>query len=663
MSKAITKPQSFVWPIKETESTVEIDLGFIVSIEKTSGAITGLGPHKVEGPFKIKKGESWFGPRDLELSDFAWDNKDASLTLSYKDKTSLRLVFGEHKITGRLKGVGSLYRFPCFAGLKVDDDELITTNNFGEIIPDPVNTMKLNVKTASCSWHEYFVARPVEGIPGCIHEGGKNTYRIGYAGLASMPWLFYGSKEEGFYIASYDERFYNTYMHIEGTDSLLLALEKFGGKESFDSGLAEFSYLNSDWHEAARRYRAWLLTWYKPGPVPEWVWEENGLVVHYDFKFQSGEICHRFSDIPELYEMAKDAGFKHLYVSAWNEGGFDTLYPQFFPDLELGTIRDLKKAIDYVKADDGKISFYINTRIFNHRSEFYKTLGKKMAARNKDGSEYTEKYGGETFSCMCLAEKSWTKILKDTILWLINDMGATGMYIDQVGSFPRMCYANEHTHDRHDMWSLGYRDLLSSLNKEAEGDPFFIMEGCGDIYSQYVGAQLVHASWGLYTPYGHPEIYKYTLPEIIHIDMVHPKPVPIDVDAIGLNPVEVSSKMFLLGTHFWLYDHVLDDPELWDFLTKLFRIRTEIQPQLRRTRFVDDNGINSDFAKRYSSLEEEMILFYNPEDKEEIELSIAVPETVEAMFLGDEKPQLIATKDGKLPTKSQNLGFFRWYKG
>ncbi|MDD4263057.1 MAG: DUF6259 domain-containing protein, partial [Firmicutes bacterium] len=491
MSKAITKPQSFVWPIKETESTVEIDLGFIVSIEKTSGAITGLGPHKVEGPFKIKKGESWFGPRDLELSDFAWDNKDASLTLSYKDKTSLRLVFGEHKITGRLKGVGSLYRFPCFAGLKVDDDELITTNNFGEIIPDPVNTMKLNVKTASCSWHEYFVARPVEGIPGCIHEGGKNTYRIGYAGLASMPWLFYGSKEEGFYIASYDERFYNTYMHIEGTDSLLLALEKFGGKESFDSGLAEFSYLNSDWHEAARRYRAWLLTWYKPGPVPEWVWEENGLVVHYDFKFQSGEICHRFSDIPELYEMAKDAGFKHLYVSAWNEGGFDTLYPQFFPDLELGTIRDLKKAIDYVKADDGKISFYINTRIFNHRSEFYKTLGKKMAARNKDGSEYTEKYGGETFSCMCLAEKSWTKILKDTILWLINDMGATGMYIDQVGSFPRMCYANEHTHDRPDMWSLGYRDLLSSLNKEAEGDPFFIMEGCGDIYSQYVGAQLV----------------------------------------------------------------------------------------------------------------------------------------------------------------------------
>jgi hypothetical protein len=598
----------------------------------------------------------------LELVSATWNNEDSSLTLTYKDETALTLFFAKNQITGRLTGVASLYRFPYLAGLKVDNDELITTNNFGELIPDPVNTMKLPVKTASCSWHNYFVARPVEGIPGCVHLEDKNVYRLGYAGLASMPWLFYGNKAEGFYIASYDDRFYNTYMHIEGTDSILLALEKFGGEERFDSGIAELSYVKGDWHEAARRYRKWLLTWYKPGPVPEWVWEENGLVVHYDFKFQSGEICHRFEDIPMLFDMAKKAGFKHLYVSAWNEGGFDTLYPQFFPDLELGTIRDLKKGIDYVKANGGKISFYINTRIFNHRSEFYNTLGKKMAARNAEGNEYTEKYGKETFSCMCLGEKSWTKILKDTILWLVNDMGATGMYIDQVGSFPRICYSKEHTHDRPDMWSLGYIDLLKSLNEEAEGDPFFIMEGCGDTYSQFVGAQLVHASWGLYTPYGHPEIYKYTLPEIIHIDMVHPKPVPIDVDAIGLNPVQVSSKMFLLGTHFWMYDHVLEDPELWDFLTKLFKIRTEIQPQLRRTQFVDTDGLQSDFAKRYTSLEEEMILFYNPENKAEIELDIPVPEIVQAMFLGDEEPQIIETTSGKLPTKDRSLGVFIWYK-
>ncbi|HOA91427.1 MAG: DUF6259 domain-containing protein [Bacillota bacterium] len=662
MANVIAAPIGFGWSITEKDSSIQIDVGFKVEIDRKSGALTALGAHKVDGPFRIKKGESWLGPNDLELVSATWNNEDSSLTLTYKDETALTLFFAKNQITGRLTGVASLYRFPYLAGLKVDNDELITTNNFGELIPDPVNTMKLPVKTASCSWHNYFVARPVEGIPGCVHLEDKNVYRLGYAGLASMPWLFYGNKAEGFYIASYDDRFYNTYMHIEGTDSILLALEKFGGEERFDSGIAELSYVKGDWHEAARRYRKWLLTWYKPGPVPEWVWEENGLVVHYDFKFQSGEICHRFEDIPMLFDMAKKAGFKHLYVSAWNEGGFDTLYPQFFPDLELGTIRDLKKGIDYVKANGGKISFYINTRIFNHRSEFYNTLGKKMAARNAEGNEYTEKYGKETFSCMCLGEKSWTKILKDTILWLVNDMGATGMYIDQVGSFPRICYSKEHTHDRPDMWSLGYIDLLKSLNEEAEGDPFFIMEGCGDTYSQFVGAQLVHASWGLYTPYGHPEIYKYTLPEIIHIDMVHPKPVPIDVDAIGLNPVQVSSKMFLLGTHFWMYDHVLEDPELWDFLTKLFKIRTEIQPQLRRTQFVDTDGLQSDFAKRYTSLEEEMILFYNPENKAEIELDIPVPEKVQAMFLGDEEPQIIETTSGKLPTKDRSLGVFIWYK-
>lgn len=658
----ITKPQEFLWPIKETDNTITIDLGFSVAIERTTGALIGLGPHQVSGPFMVKQGESWLTPKELTLLDFLWDPLEGSLTLTYEEGITFKLIMGKQKLTGRLSGQADLYRFPCLWDLKLPKDELITTNNFGELIPDPINTMKLPVKTVSAKWHNYYVARPVEGVPGCIHEGDKHTYRLGYAGLASMPWLFYGNKTEGFYIGSYDKRFYNTYLHMEATDSILLGLEKFGGDKTFDSGLVELSYLNNDWHEAARRYRSWMLTWYKPGPVPGWVWEENGLVVHYDFKFQSGEICHRFSDIPELYNMAKSAGFKHLYVSAWNEGGFDTLYPQFFPDLELGTIRDLKKAIKTVTDDGGKISFYINTRIFNHRSEFYETIGKKLAARSQDGNEYTEKYGKETFSCMCLAEKKWTKILKDTILWLINDMGATGMYIDQVGSFPRMCYNPEHEHTRPDQWSLGYQQMLSELNNEAEGDPFFIMEGCGDTYSQYVGAQLVHASWGFYTPYGHPEIYKYTLPEIIHIDMVHPKPVPVDVDALGLNPVQVSSKMFLLGTHFWLYDHVLEDPELWSFLEELFALRTEIQPQLRRLRFVDDEGVLCEFAKRYSSLEEEMILFYNLENQTEITLNFPVPTKVEAMFLGDKKPRLIDIQNGVLPTKDKTVGFFRWQK-
>ena len=367
------------------------------------------------------------------------------------------------------------------------------------------------------------------------------------------------------------------------------------------------------------------------------------------------------SEIPELYKIAKEAKFKHLYVSAWNEGGFDTLYPQFFPDLELGTIRDLKKAIATVKEDGGKISFYINTRIFNHRGEFYQTLGKKWAALTEDGNEYIERYGKEAFSCMCLAEPEWTKTLKDFILWLVDDMGATGMYIDQVGSFPRLCYNENHAHQRPDQWSLGYLKLLNDINVESEKDPFWIMEGCGDIYSQYVGAQLVHASWGLYTPYGHPEIYKYTFPEIIHVDMVHPKPVAVDVDALGLSPKEVSARMFLLGTHFWVYCHVIEDPELWSFIQQILEVRDQIKGNLRRMRFVDNEGLKVNWAKRYTSLDEEMILFYNPDDEKEIETTLSLPPTVEVIYLG-EKPQSIAVKNQKLPIEGHYLGVFRWQK-
>jgi len=658
----IAKPVTFFWPIEENAQELIIKANYDIGIDKKTGALTRLGKQPVKGLFMVKKAGTWLTPADLLLANYTWQTgEEATLTLDYHEGLSVRLIFAKEKIYGELSGQAESYRFPCLWGLKVDNDELVTTNNYGEIIPDPINTLKLPVKVASCTWHNYQVGRPVEGVPGCLREADKSTYRLGYCGGASMPWLFYGNKNEGFYIASYDKRFPTTVLHTEATETMLIGLEKVGGEEPFNSELAELSYLNADWHEAAKRYRAWALSWYKPGPVPAWVWEENGLLVHYDFKFQSGEICHKFTDIPDLYEMAQKAGFKHLYVSAWNEGGFDTLYPQFFPDLELGTIRDLKKAITKVKEAGGKISFYINTRIFNHRSEFYPSLGKKWAARTPNQDEYIERYGKESFSCMCATENEWTKVLKDFILWLIDDMGATGMYVDQIGVYPRLCYNKEHGHARVDEWNLGYLKLLQDINLESEETPFYIMEGCGDIYSQFVGAQLVHAGWGLYTPYGHPEIYKYAFPEVIHVDMVHPKPVAIDVQAIGLKPQEVAAKSFLLGTHYWVYDHVLEDAELWSFMEQLFKLRDFIKSELRRLRFLDDEGLNVTWAKRYSSMDEEMILFYNQDNQKEIYLEFPLPDTVEAIYLGEE-PQQVKIELNKLPTEGHSLGVFRWKK-
>jgi len=660
----VSIPNDFPWPITETENEIIINSGYEIALDRKTGSLTRFGQHRINGPFMVKKGEQWLKPNDLVLKEYLWSSDEAALTLYYKEDVSLKIIFGSQKTTGTLSGKAESYRFPCLWGLKVANDELVTTNNYGEIIPDPVNTLKLPVKVASTTWHNYHVGRPVEGVPGCLREEHKSTYRLGYCGGASMPWLFYGNQNEGFYVASYDERFPTTILHTEATDSMLIGLEKIGSlgaDEEFSSNQCEFSYLTADWHEAARRYRSWALSWYKIGPVPDWVWEENGLLVHYDFKFQSGEICHRFVDIPELYEMAKEAGFRHLYVSAWNEGGFDTLYPQFFPDLELGTIRDLKKAITEVKEDGGKISFYINTRIFNHRSEFYETLGKKWAARTAEQEEYIEKYGKETFSCMCAAENEWTKVLKDFILWLIEDMGATGMYVDQIGVYPRLCFNEDHSHQRIDQWNLGYEKLLQEINSETSEVPFYIMEGCGDLYSQYVGAQLVHAGWGLYTPYGAPKIYKYTFPEILHVDMVHPKPVAIDVKAIGLEPKQVAARSFLLGTHYWVYDHVLEDNELWHFMKQLFALRDYIKGELRRLRFLDNEGLKVDWAKRYSSLDEEMILFYNEFNEKELELTIPLPKKVEAIYIGN-SPKIIETRDNKLPVEGRTIGVFRWKK-
>ena len=186
------------------------------------------------------------------------------------------------------------------------------------------------------------------------------------------------------------------------------------------------------------------------------------------------------------------------------------------------------------------------------------------------------------------------------------------------------------------------------------------MEGCGDIYSQYVGAQLVHAGWGLYTPYGHPEIYKYVFPEVLHIDMVHPKPVPIDTGALGLEPLEVVYRSFILGTHYWVYDHVIENEDLWGSLKEVFRLRTLIQDDLRKLRFVDDEKIKTEGVKRFTSESGELIVFYNEADHEHIDTSLDLPEEVEALYLGEE-PEIISTRKG-LPIKGRLLGAFRWRK-
>ena len=174
---------------------IRVKSPFQMTIDRKNGSLKTIGNCRVRGPFMVKKDSRWLAPEDLTPIDYRWELRPViSLEIDYLERVTLRLEFHDSKIIGELSGDFELCRFPYIGGLKAEDDELVTPNNFGEIIPDPVNTMKRPVEWASCKWHNYRVDRPVEGVPGCVHTGQKSVYRLNYCGGASMTWLDYGNE-------------------------------------------------------------------------------------------------------------------------------------------------------------------------------------------------------------------------------------------------------------------------------------------------------------------------------------------------------------------------------------------------------------------------------------------------------------------------------------
>jgi hypothetical protein len=93
----------------------------------------------------------------------------------------------------------------------------------------------------------------------------------------------------------------------------------------------------------------------------------------------------------------------------------------------------------------GHIAFYVNARLCNTLFEDTKELVEKSAIRNQDGSVRVERYGsGEApFALLCINDEEWQQTLRETVRYLTHDIGADGMYLDQLAmaesTFPDGC--------------------------------------------------------------------------------------------------------------------------------------------------------------------------------------------------------------------------------
>ncbi|MFH1926582.1 MAG: DUF6259 domain-containing protein [Chloroflexota bacterium] len=481
--------------------------------------------------------------------------------------------------------------FPYLTGIYLGEDwqdnVLIYPHHAGEKTVSPIR--------------EYVSERFLNFWRAQTRQQGDLWWReINYCGLASMMWMYYYDSNNGLYIGSHDDDFLLTGLRVEtgGPNDpwMGFGIRKYkriscGG--TWHSKPYVVAVNNQDWHWGARRYRMWIKTHIGlPGNL-DYLGEEFSLNQCYDFK-REGTVRNTFADIPGLYERGQqEFRARHVFIASWNRGGFDRDYPEYHPDMELGTPMDLAASCRSVNVQRGFVTFYINSRLFDTGSDYFGTLGKGWAIKDEQGDLRYEQYGPRRFAVLCPAHGEWQKHLMDIACWMVQCYGATGIYLDQLGSAePFPCYDPAHSHEDIGEFNRGYVALLRTLTsrlRDLNPQSFLMIENCGDIYGQYV--------WGNLTWNGNPydeffNLYKYTFPEYVQVHMVNPRS--------NLTGEERKQRFYrdmeravLLGAVFWLG---LDkfkggDEELRWYMKRAVNLRAKLAPLLQRATYVDTDGV------------------------------------------------------------------------
>ncbi len=472
-------------------------------------------------------------------------------------------------------------------------DSLVYPYGAGVKIEDPAAELFTKWVKESAAWKDRILTVSREGF-GFLNNQG-DTVDLCYPHL-SMMWLDYCTAGAGFYLASHDPGFEHAFFHVTARRNQKGLT--FGIEQVFNRQLPEWEgkYIiglhSGDWHRGADIYRLFheqLRT--ETREPPAYIRKAPGMVCHYDFKWQNGDINHLFRDLPQLFKEAQANGFTALLMAGWHHNGFDNNYPCFRPDPELGTEQDLIDGVKAVHQLGGQVFFYNNAYSFDKESPDYQSTGKAWAAKKFDGSTYDVRWGSRILTGMCNSAGGWREKVKNNVKYLIEQVKADGVYIDQLSVPPRVCYDRSHQHQ--ESWILNNVSLIKEIRDELgakyEGKIFLFSEFFTDALLPVLDSQLIHTCWMTGIKYAFPEMCKYTFPTASLMDQVLQKPWPGNPPETEENHVrDIIGKMFVNGIFFWTYDHVISNPRLHDFFMKAVNFKTRFAGYFSGGIFEDD---------------------------------------------------------------------------
>ena len=363
--------------------------------------------------------------------------------------------------------------------------------------------------------------------------------------------------------------------------------------EVWHSGDFVVALTHDDWHSGAQRYRRWILPHLDLQKQPDFLKNEAALNQCYNFKREEG-ILNRFENIPSMWDEGHKYGIDHMFIASWNRTGFDSYYPEYYPDMELGTALDFRRGIDYVNQHGGFATLYVNARLSDIGSDFHPRFLSRMQMENEKGVPYTETYGPRSFTLNCPSDKMWQHMLVDTCDFAAESYHLKGIYLDQLASAePFACYHPEHSHEDIGEFNRGYlqilKDLLGRL-RARDPESYIMTENCGDIYGAY--------TWGNLTWNGtdYDEFYnlfRYTFPEFVQVNMCNDRSWEKDDAKREMLFYADVERCILMGNILWIgiTSRYLGHPELqqhFDYLMAATQLRKHIAQQVSDGTYLDD---------------------------------------------------------------------------
>lgn len=550
----------------------------------------------------------------------------------------------------------NVVRFPMLNGIWIGEDwkknTLVTPVGGGEKVDNPVETLSSIPSSIAWNWQNYEWHHSLGGPCG-TKEGDKWVYTSAVGGGCAAEMVdLYGS-DGGIVLFCNDQSFGMRTLRIETRGSaspgMNLGFEQPAEGTQWQSKEYVLALHKGDWHEAADLYCAESSEnekMQRSTRSPKWFQESAGLVAHYDFQYQNGEVVHYFDDLPVLYKNALEQGVDTIMLAGWHDGGFDRGFPCYHASELLGGQENLRAGIQQIHQQGGHVLFYINARLCNTAYSKFHTLVEHAAARTKDGQIVLEQYGTDdlTFACMSPQKEAWRETIVKAARYLVHTIGADGLYLDQLSAAtPIRGYAAEED----DGWIRGCRMLLSDVRQAVGTDKVLLIQGVSEATGTLCNGMLTSSLSSLHRC-GFTSFYRYLHPDQTLVDMMVPRKFcAMRPEPVAMLSTQVMTRTFVEGSLAWIYDLEGDntfrlDPPQHERLKRVLELRKTWLYRYGCGKYRDEEDITSTggTVKKFILKNGNVLLACANEKKEPHCIAIQLGWRAKANYISLEQPNV-----------------------